>query len=65
MFALVDMFRIEELKLITCKKFERQLQQHWISDMFPGAIREVYSTSNNTDSDRIRNIVVGVVASHK
>ncbi|KAH9212364.1 hypothetical protein DL95DRAFT_464093 [Leptodontidium sp. 2 PMI_412] len=64
-FALADMFRIEELKSITGKKFERQLQQHWISDTFPDSIREVYSTSNNTDSDRIRNIVVGAVASHK
>ncbi|PMD41730.1 POZ domain-containing protein [Hyaloscypha variabilis F] len=51
-FALADMFRIEELK-------------HWISDTFPDSIREVYSTSNNTDSDSIRNIVVGVVPSHK
>ena len=65
MFALADMFRIEELKVIACKKFEQQLQQHWISDTFPDSIREVYSASNNTDSDSIRNIVVGAVASHK
>lgn len=35
MFALADMFRIDELRVLLCKKFEKQLGQHWISDTFP------------------------------
>ena len=59
------MFRIEELKKLSCKKFEQQLKQHWISDTFPECIREVYLTSNNTDLNAMRKTVIDVVASHK
>ncbi|KAH8800734.1 BTB/POZ protein, partial [Xylogone sp. PMI_703] len=31
-YALADMFRMENLKILSCQKFEQQLQQHWISD---------------------------------
>lgn len=65
MFALADMLRIDELKLIVCKKFEHQLEQHWISDTLPDCIREVYSTTNSVDSNGIRIAVVNAVASHK
>ncbi|KAH7360792.1 BTB/POZ protein [Rhexocercosporidium sp. MPI-PUGE-AT-0058] len=64
-FALADMLRIDELKLIACKKFERQLEQHWISDTLPDCVREVYSTTNSVDSNSIRIAVVNTVASHK
>jgi hypothetical protein len=60
-FALSAIFRIDDLKELSCNKFEDQLEQHWISDTFPHCIREIYSTSNNTD---IRKIVVDAVASH-
>ncbi|OXV09093.1 hypothetical protein Egran_03144 [Elaphomyces granulatus] len=60
-FALSGIFRIDDLKELSCNKFEDQLEQHWISDTFPHCIREIYSTSNNTD---IRKIVVDAVASH-
>ncbi|KAG9238192.1 hypothetical protein BJ875DRAFT_437765 [Amylocarpus encephaloides] len=59
------MFRIEGLKRLSYKKFEQQLQQHWISDMFPDCIREVYLTSNNTDLNTTRKAVIDSVASHK
>lgn len=65
MFALADMFRIEQLKILACEKFKKQLQQHWISDTFPDCIREVYTTSNDIDIKTIRNAVVSVVALHK
>ncbi|KAK8900789.1 hypothetical protein QC760_010553 [Botrytis cinerea] len=64
-FALADMFRIEQLKILACEKFKKQLQQHWISDTFPDCIREVYTTSNDIDIKTIRNAVVSVVALHK
>ncbi|KAN0106671.1 hypothetical protein V8E51_009547 [Hyaloscypha variabilis] len=31
-YALAHMFRMEDLKSHTCRKFELELQQHWISD---------------------------------
>lgn len=56
--------RVEGLKVITCEKFDRQLQQHWISDTFPDCIREVYLTTNDVDSKSTRNSVVSAVALH-
>ena len=48
---------------VSCKKFEVQLQQHWISDTFPDCIHEVYSTSTNLTT--MRKVVVDVVSLHK
>ncbi|KFY28058.1 hypothetical protein V491_00664 [Pseudogymnoascus sp. VKM F-3775] len=62
-YALADMFQIENLKTIACKKFQQQLQHHWISDTFVDCIREVYMTSR--DSDATRKAVVNVVSSHQ
>ncbi|KFY42048.1 hypothetical protein V494_02644 [Pseudogymnoascus sp. VKM F-4513 (FW-928)] len=62
-YALADMFRMEELKTLSCKKFELQLQQHWITDAFPDCIREVYTISMEGSS--IRKAVVDAVFSHK
>ncbi|PVH71127.1 hypothetical protein DL98DRAFT_521243 [Cadophora sp. DSE1049] len=62
-YALADMFRMEDLMKVSCKKFELQLKQHWISDTFPDCIREVYSISSN--STAIRKVIVDIVSSHK
>jgi hypothetical protein len=59
------MFRIDQLKVLSCQKFEEQLQKHWISDTFPDCIREVYSTSTNNEFNTIRKVVVNVVALHQ
>ncbi|KAM3064922.1 hypothetical protein ACMFMG_011250 [Clarireedia jacksonii] len=64
-FALADMFRMDELKALSCKRFKEQLQKHWISDTFPDCIREVYSTSNDLDCNTIRKAVVDVVVLHR
>ena len=56
---------MEDLKKLSCKKFELQLQQHWISDTFPDCIREVYSTSKDAVSAAVRKVVVDAVSSHK
>jgi len=48
---------------VSCKKFELQLQNHWISDTFPDCIREVYSISGNASA--IRKVIVDVVSLHK
>ena len=54
---------MEDLKSLSCKKFEVQLEQHWISDTLVNCIREVYSTS--TDVAAVRKAVVKTVSSHK
>ena len=54
---------MEDLKTLACKKFELQLQQHWISDTFVDCIREVYMTSRV--SDATRKAVVRTVFLHK
>lgn len=59
------MLRIDELKLIVYKKFERQLEQHWISNMLPDYVREVYSITNNIDLNGIRITIINVMALHK
>jgi hypothetical protein len=62
-YALADMFRMEELKNFSCKKFKLQLRQHWITDAFLDCIRELYLTS--TEGSPIRKIVVDTVFSHR
>lgn len=54
---------MEELKTFSCKKFELQLQQHWITDAFPDCIREVYLISMEVTA--IRKAVVDAVFSHR
>lgn len=41
---------MNDLKTIAREKFERQLQQHWISDTFADCIREVYETTQQSDT---------------
>ncbi|TGO45842.1 hypothetical protein BCON_0361g00020 [Botryotinia convoluta] len=64
-FALADMFCMEDLKSICCQKLKSQLQAHWISDTFPECIREVYLTSNSIDANPMRIAVVDTLVSHK
>jgi hypothetical protein len=59
------MLRIDELKVIACKKYDCQLEQHWISDTLPHCVREVDSTTNNIDSNSKRMAVVNAVVLHK
>jgi len=58
------MFRIDDLKSLSCKKLEVQLQKHWISDTFVDCIREVYLSSMDTDP-AMRKAVVRMVSLHQ
>ena len=53
----------DDLELLSCKKFELQLQEHWVTDAFPDCIREVYSISTKKSS--IRKTVVDAIFSHR
>lgn len=57
------MLRMDDLMTVSCKKFELQLQQHWISDTFPDCIRKIYSISSNVAG--IRKVIVDMVSLHK
>jgi len=56
---------MEGLKSLSCRKFEFQLQQHWISDTLADCIRDVYLTSKDIDSDATRRAVVNTVSLYK
>ncbi len=62
-FAIADMFQINDLKTLAREKFEKQLQQHWISDTFPDCIREVYETTQQTDT-AMRKAAVEIARIH-
>jgi hypothetical protein len=63
-YALADMFRMEDLKSLAYGKFETQLQQHWISDTLVDCIREVYLTSTESGPPSIRKAVVKIASLH-
>ncbi len=62
-FALADMFRMDDLKALAVRNLEAQLQKHWISDTFPDCVREVYGNTAQDDA-ALRKIVVEVVKDH-
>lgn len=66
MYALADLFRIEELKKLSVQKFQAQIQaqivnaKSWTCDAFADCIREVYTSTPDQDL-LMRNMVVNVV----
>lgn len=52
-------------KSLSCRKFEGQLQQHWISATLVDCIREVYSTSIDIEPSTIGKAVVKTVSLHR
>jgi hypothetical protein len=63
-FALADMFCMEDLKNLSCEKFKSQLKEQWKSDAFPDCIREVYSTTKETQALGTRRVAVEEAALH-
>lgn len=54
---------MEDLKSLSLKKFEFQLQKLWVSETFSDCVREVYASSHEQDR-RIKNAVVGAAKAH-
>lgn len=48
-YAVADFLGLEGLKKLCVERFEDQLEQHWISDTFCNAVREVYDTTYSND----------------
>lgn len=63
MFAIADMFQMDDLKTLARERFEKQLKQHWISDTFTDCIREVYETTQQTET-AMRRMTVEMARIH-
>ncbi|KAF2181195.1 hypothetical protein K469DRAFT_589870, partial [Zopfia rhizophila CBS 207.26] len=62
-YALADMFFLEDLKALALEKFKRNLEELWMSDSFPECVREVYKSTYERDR-ALRSVVVEVAATH-
>lgn len=67
MYALADLFRIEELKKLSVQKFKAQMKNEkvWTGtcEAFADCIREVYTSTPDPDF-LMRNAAVQVVVGH-
>lgn len=62
-YALANMFFLEDLKAFATAKLQQKLEELWTSESFPECIREVYATT--PESDRaMRSAVVEVAKDH-
>lgn len=62
-YALADMFFLEDLKAVAVAKLQQKLQDLWTSDSFPECIREIYATTPENDLG-MRSAVVEVAKVH-
>ncbi|KAF2187414.1 hypothetical protein K469DRAFT_489988, partial [Zopfia rhizophila CBS 207.26] len=60
-YALADMFFLDDLKALSTAKLQLKLQDLWTSDLFPECIREIYAST--PDNDRAMRAAVVEVAS--
>lgn len=63
MYALADMFFLEDLKTLAVAKLRQKLQSLWKCDTFPDCIREVYTSTPESDL-AMRSAVVEVSKAH-
>lgn len=62
-YALADMFFLEDLKAVAIAKLQQKLQDLWKSDSFPECIREIYTTTPENDLG-MRSAVVEMAKLH-
>jgi hypothetical protein len=62
-YALADMFFLEDLKVLCAAKLQQKLQDLWTTDSFPECVREIYASTPNSDRT-IRPVVVKVAKIH-
>lgn len=65
MYALADLFHIEELKKLSVQKFRAKIENEklWAHEAFAGCIREVYTSTPDQDV-LMRKAVVQVFVAH-
>jgi len=57
------MFFLEDLKALSTAKLQRKLQDLWTCDSFPECVREIYTSTPNSDR-AMRSAVVEVAKVH-
>jgi hypothetical protein len=62
-YALADMFFLEDLKALCTVKLQQKLQDLWASDSFPECVREIYASTSDSDQT-MRSAIVEVVKIH-
>ncbi|EOA85871.1 hypothetical protein ACJQWK_02967 [Exserohilum turcicum] len=62
-YALADMFFLEDLKAVAIAKLQHKLQDLWTNDSFPECIREIYATTPANDLG-MRSAVVEIAKDH-
>ena len=62
-YALADYFEIDKLKAYSLKRFSSKINNLWVSEAYPIAIREVYSNIPAKEAEP-RNAVVSVAKKH-
>lgn len=62
-YALADMFFLQDLKVLAQSKLQETLRNNWMSDAFPECVREMYASTQNSDSE-IRSFVVEIARAH-
>ncbi|KAF2002433.1 hypothetical protein P154DRAFT_462410 [Amniculicola lignicola CBS 123094] len=62
-YALADMFFLEDLKALSTIKMQKKLQTLWTCDSFPDCIREIYASTPNSDH-AMRSAVIEVARVH-
>lgn len=63
-YALAEMFQVEDLKVLAASKFQKEAMVHWNHPDFLEAVQVVYLTSVRTDR-LLRDIVVETMKSRK
>ncbi|KAJ6276571.1 hypothetical protein J3E71DRAFT_187155 [Bipolaris maydis] len=62
-YALAEMFFLEDLKAVAVAKLQQKLQDLWTSDSFPECIQEIYATTPENDVG-MRSAVVEIAKVH-
>lgn len=64
MYALADMYFLEDLKLLSGAKFRQKLEKAEIGEEFAECVREVYATTSDSDKT-MRSAVVEAAVSRR
>jgi hypothetical protein len=62
-YALADMYDIQDLKTLSISKFEQAAQRDWKSSSFPQVIDYVYKSTPTSDRG-LRDIIVKTIVKH-
>ncbi|KAI8626743.1 BTB/POZ domain-containing protein [Xylariaceae sp. FL1651] len=62
-YALADMFLMENLQKHALKKFESTIREQWVHEEFPNCVREIYESTPENNRG-LRDIVLNTTREH-